>query len=48
MSRFAQRSAAKLGVRVQEQLQICLEGWSKTKTVTSLLNIPSVLGNVIY
>jgi len=30
-------------VRVQEPLQICLEGRSKAKTVTSLLNIPSVL-----
>ena len=30
-------------VRVQEPLQICLKGRSKAKTVTSLLNIPSVL-----
>jgi len=29
-------------VRVQQPLQICLECRSKTKTVTSLLNIPSV------
>jgi hypothetical protein len=35
-------------VRVQEPLQICLEGRSKAKTVTSLLNIPSVLCVAFY
>jgi hypothetical protein len=35
-------------VRVQEPLQICLEGRSKAKTVTSLLNIPSVLWLVLF
>ena len=35
---FAQRSAAKLGVRVQEPLQICLECRSKSKKCDKPIN----------
>jgi len=35
-ARFAHRSGAKVGVRVQEPLQICLEGRSKAKSVTTV------------
>ena len=46
-ARFAHRSGAKVGVRVQELLQICLRCRSKAKTVTNNLPILSVLAQVM-
>ena len=48
-ARFAQRSVAKLGVRVQEPLRICLECRSKSKKCDKqLTHIVRVMGQALF